>query len=253
MTDQAAISFANLNVPEEGVIAVVAEEGPKLPPVAKDLDKTSKGLVSRGVEISGFKGKKETTVDLLAPSGLNVSRLVVVGAGKTAEYGSEDWLNLGGAVRGLLTGKEGPTAHIVVEGAGREIAPADVANFALGVVLRGYKFRKYKSKPAKKNGAAEREQRQDAQKNRRALRRPEGRDQVVRVGQGHGRRRDARARSRQRAGQCARTRGVCDARQGARQGRRSGRGADSRRTQEAWHECAACRGAGERLGRAMWW
>jgi len=154
VTDQAAISFANLNVPEEGIVAVVAEEGPKLPPVAKDLDKTSKGLVSRGVEISGFKGKKETTVDLLAPSGLNFSRLVVVGAGKTAEYGSEDWLNLGGAVRGLLTGKEGPTAHIVIEGAGREIAPTDVANFALGVMLRGYKFRKYKSKPAKKNGPA---------------------------------------------------------------------------------------------------
>jgi leucyl aminopeptidase len=150
VTDQAAISFANLNVPEEGAVAVVAEEGPKLSPVAKDLDKTSKGLVSRGVEISGFKGKKETTVDLLAPSGLNFSRLVVVGAGKTAEYGSEDWLNLGGAVRGLLTGKEGPTAHIVIEG----VAPADVANFALGVMLRGYKFRKYKSKPAKKNGAA---------------------------------------------------------------------------------------------------
>jgi leucyl aminopeptidase len=122
--------------------------------VAKYLDKTSKGLVSRGVEISGFKGKKETTVDLLAPSGLNFSRVIVVGAGKTAEYGSEDWLNLGGAVRGLLTGKEGPTAHIVIEGAGREIAPADVANFALGVTLRGYKFRKYKSKPDKKNGPA---------------------------------------------------------------------------------------------------
>jgi len=154
VTDQAAISFANLNVPEEGIVAVVAEEGPKLPRVAKDLDKTSKGLVSRGVEISGFKGKKETTVDLLAPSGLDFSRVVVVGAGKTAEYGSEDWLNLGGAVRGLLTGKEGPTAHVVIEGAGREIAPADVANFALGVMLRGYKFRKYKSKPAKKNGTA---------------------------------------------------------------------------------------------------
>ncbi|MGB3021530.1 MAG: M17 family peptidase N-terminal domain-containing protein, partial [Methyloceanibacter sp.] len=69
MTDQTAISFASLNVPEEGVVAVLAEEGPKLAPAAKGLDKTSKGLLSRAANISGFKGKKETTVDLLAPSG----------------------------------------------------------------------------------------------------------------------------------------------------------------------------------------
>lgn len=118
MTDQTAISFASLNVPEEGVVAVLAEEGPKLAPAAKGLDKTSKGLLSRAANISGFKGKKETTVDLLAPSGFKFSRLVLVGLGKTADYGSEDWLNLGGTLRGLLTGREGPTAHIVVEGIG---------------------------------------------------------------------------------------------------------------------------------------
>ncbi|HEY5732156.1 MAG TPA: leucyl aminopeptidase, partial [Methyloceanibacter sp.] len=39
---------------------------------------------------------------------------------------------------------------------GKGIAPEDVANFALGASLRGYKFRKYKStKTPKKNGAAE--------------------------------------------------------------------------------------------------
>ena len=154
MTDQTTISFASLNVPEEGVVVVLAEEGPKLTPAAKDFDKTSKGLLSRALNITGFKGKKETTVDLLAPSGFKFSRLVLVGAGKAADYGTEDWLNLGGMVRGLLTGKEGPTAHIVVEGTGRDATPADVATFALGAMLRGYKFRKYKSKTRKKNGAA---------------------------------------------------------------------------------------------------
>jgi leucyl aminopeptidase len=110
--------------------------------------------LSRAADISVFKGKKDSTVDLLAPAGLQFSRLVLLGVGKTADYSAEDWLNLGGTVRGLLTGKEGPTAHIVLDGAGRGIAPADVANFALGALLRGYSFRKYKSKPRKKNGAA---------------------------------------------------------------------------------------------------
>jgi leucyl aminopeptidase len=156
VSDHTTISFASLNVPEEGVVVVLAEEGPKLAPGAKDLDKKSKGLLARAAEISGFKGKKETSLDLLAPSGLKFSRLVMIGTDKTGTYGAEDWLNLGGTVRGQLTGKEGPTAHIVVEAVGREVAPTDIASFALGASLRGYKFKKYKTKGQKKNsGAAE--------------------------------------------------------------------------------------------------
>src|SRR3974377_450330 len=126
------ISFANLSLPQEGVAVVLAEEGPKLTPAAKDLDEASKGLLSRAANISGFKGKKDSSIDLLAPAGLKFSRLVLMGVGKTADYNAEDWLNLGGTVRGLLTGKEGPTAHIVLDGAGRGIATEDGANFALG-------------------------------------------------------------------------------------------------------------------------
>ena len=156
MSDQTTISFANLSLPQEGVAVVLAEEGPKLAPSAKELDNASKGLLSRAAAISGFKGRKDTTVDLLAPAGLKFARLVLMGTGKTADYTAEDWLNLGGTVRGLLTGKEGPSAHIVLDGGGKSIAPEDVAHFALGASLRGYKFKKYKStKTPKKNGAAE--------------------------------------------------------------------------------------------------
>jgi leucyl aminopeptidase len=34
------------------------------------------------------------------------------------------------------------------------VAPADIASFALGALLRGYKFKKYKTKTRKKNDAA---------------------------------------------------------------------------------------------------
>ena len=153
MSDQTTISFANLKLPEEGVGVVLAEEGPKLGPAAKDLDKRSKGLLTRAAEIAGFKGKKESSVDLLAPAGLNLSRLVLVGTGKQADFTAEDWLNLGGVVRGMLSGKEGPVAHIVIDGTAKSVTPQNIANFALGAALRGYKFQKYKSKSRKKNGA----------------------------------------------------------------------------------------------------
>jgi leucyl aminopeptidase len=155
VSDQTSIAFANLKLPEEGVGVVLAEEGPKLSPAAKDLDKRSKGLLSRAAEISGFKGKKESAVDLLAPSGFKFARLLLLGTGKTADYKAEDWLNLGGIVRGMLSGKEAPVAHIVIDGTASAPSPADIANFALGAALRGYKFQKYKSKSRKKgNGAA---------------------------------------------------------------------------------------------------
>ncbi len=155
MSDQTDLSFAAKNAPAEGVVVVLAEEGPKLTPSAQDLDKKAKGLLARAAGITGFKGKKDSSVDLLAPQGLKFARLVLAGTGKTSAYSAEDWLNLGGSLRGLLTGKESPSAHIFVETADGKIAPADVARFALGTVLRGYKFQKYKTKKPKKDGAGD--------------------------------------------------------------------------------------------------
>ena len=154
MSEQTVISFADLGPAQEGVAVVLAEEGPKLAATAKDLDKTAKGLLSRATQVAGFKGKKETSVDLLVPAGLKLARLVLLGIGKGADYKPEDWLNLGGIIRGLLSGKEGPTAHVFIETTGWPIDPDDVAKIALGAMLRGYKFQKYKTKAKKKDGDA---------------------------------------------------------------------------------------------------
>jgi leucyl aminopeptidase len=155
VTDQTALSFVGKTAPSDGVVVVFAEEGAKLTPSARDLDKKSKGLLDRAVEITGFKGNKEQTVDLLAPQGLKFARIVLAGLGKPSAYGPEDWLNLGGVVRGLLSGKEAPNAHIFLETVGGDVALADAANFALGALLRGYKFKKYKTKVRKKNGSSD--------------------------------------------------------------------------------------------------
>ena len=155
MSDQTALSFASKTAPADGVVVVFAEEGAKLAPSAQDLDKKSKGLLARAIEITGFKGKKEQTADLLAPQGLKFARVVLVGLGKASTYGAEDWLNLGGSVRGLLSGKEAPAAHVFLETAEGDVPPSHVANFALGALLRGYKFKKYKTKTRKKNAASD--------------------------------------------------------------------------------------------------
>ena len=100
MSDQTALSFASKSAPADGVAVVFAGEGPKLTHAAQDLDKKSKGLLAKAVEITGFKGKKDQLVDLIAPQGLKFARVVLAGIDKTASFGQEDWLNLGGTVQG---------------------------------------------------------------------------------------------------------------------------------------------------------
>jgi leucyl aminopeptidase len=154
VSDQTAISFAPKNAPADGTIVVFAEDGGKLAPFARELDAKARGLMSRAAELTGFKGKKEQTVDILAPQNVKFARIVVVGLDKAGSYSAEDWLNLGGTVRGLLSGKEAPSAHIFLETAGGQPAAADIASFALGALLRGYTFKKYKTKRRKKDSAA---------------------------------------------------------------------------------------------------
>jgi len=154
VTDQTALSFAGMSAAGDGVAVVFAEEGAKLTPAAQDLDKKTKGLLTKAVQITAFKGAKGKTIDVLAPQGTKFNRIVLVGLGKPASYSHEDWLNLGGTVRGQLTGREGTAAHVYLETVKGDVAPADVASFALGARLRGYSFKKYKSKPKKKAGGA---------------------------------------------------------------------------------------------------
>ena len=86
MSDQTALSFAGKDARAEGVAVVFAEEGPKFTPAAKDFDKKSAGLLSRAAGITGFKGKRESSVDLIAPQGLGFARVVVAGLGKPESY-----------------------------------------------------------------------------------------------------------------------------------------------------------------------
>ena len=154
MTDQTALSFASPSAAADGVAVVFAEEGPKLTSAAQDLDKKTKGLLTKAAQITTFKGKKGTSVDVLAPQGVKFGRIVLVGLGKPAEFTHEDWLNLGGTTRAKLTGREGASAHVYLETVKGDVTPASVAAFALGAQLRGYKFDKYKSKKAKADSAA---------------------------------------------------------------------------------------------------
>src|SRR3989304_3882516 len=72
-------------------------------PAAAQALKPVGGLVAKAAKSEGFKGKKAKTLELVAPAGLDVDRLLVVGLGKPKELAHFDWLKLGGTAMGRVS------------------------------------------------------------------------------------------------------------------------------------------------------
>ncbi|MGE3625144.1 MAG: leucyl aminopeptidase [Hyphomicrobiales bacterium] len=147
-TPATSIAFAPISLPKSGVVVVLAGEGPEFSATARKLDEKGGGFLARAAKVAKFKGKKRSALDLLCPVPAGLDRLVVAGCGKLREYSGNDWASLGGVIRSKLTGREGDEASVIVEPAGKgaSVSADEVAEIALGLMLRGYKFSKYKSK-----------------------------------------------------------------------------------------------------------
>ncbi|MDH3581538.1 MAG: leucyl aminopeptidase, partial [Hyphomicrobiales bacterium] len=96
--------------------------------------------------------------------GLPLSRLLVVGTGKLADYSEADWMALGGTIRARLSGTQETQATVIVEPASArtKISGDHVAALAAGALLRGYTFLKFKTK--KKNGKKKNDVEKDLKK-----------------------------------------------------------------------------------------
>jgi leucyl aminopeptidase len=101
--------------------------------------------VTRAAAAERFKGKRAATLDIVAPNGLEVSRLMVVGVGKVRELKARDFVKLGGVAMGKLP-KSAEEATIIADLPGGVPKPDSLAELALGMRLRAYSFDRYKTK-----------------------------------------------------------------------------------------------------------
>ena len=140
MTEISKISFAKAGRAPKGTVVILAEEGVKFGGAATALGLDA--VIRRAAKTAEFTGKATKVLDILAPANADFDRVIVVGAGKSAELGEKDWLQLGGTAMGALP--KGATASIVLERPdGVKLDPNSAADFALGLVLRSYAFDKY--------------------------------------------------------------------------------------------------------------
>jgi leucyl aminopeptidase len=102
------------------------------------------GVIAKAAKIARFSAKSLTSLDLVAPEGAPVDRIVVLGLGKPAELTAHDWLKAGGAAASRIKNVE--KAVIFIDAPGVEVGARAAADFALGMLLRAYSFDTYKTK-----------------------------------------------------------------------------------------------------------
>ncbi len=156
MTDRLEITFAALDKRPEPVVGVLATEGPNFGSAGRLLDDTSKGSLSRASDAADFKGRQKQAIEILAPSALDVRRLILIGSGKAGDKSQNDWVMLGGAALGQISARKCEQASLFVDidDGTDETASEIAALVAQGALLRHYNFRKYLTRPSDPDGSA---------------------------------------------------------------------------------------------------
>ena len=80
MADARKLVFAPLAAPTKGVLVLFCEEGLKFGPATRKVLDPAGDLVRRAAAADRFTGKNGSSLDLVAPAGLPLSRLTILGA-----------------------------------------------------------------------------------------------------------------------------------------------------------------------------
>ncbi len=146
------IGFSSFSAPDKGVLIVFAGPDLKFGPATRALLAPAGDLVARAAAADDFKGKNGAALDLIAPQGLKVARLIVLGVGE--EDGKpQDMVKLGGGAFGRAPARAGDVA-IIAEFPDGPVTAEQAADLALGAALRAYSFDLYKTKKKDDNDAS---------------------------------------------------------------------------------------------------
>jgi leucyl aminopeptidase len=145
MADPRKLGFVPIRAPSGGTLVAFADEGLQFGPRTRSVLGSALELVTRAAKSERFTGKAGSVLDIVAPAGLKVSRLVVIGAGKGADRKPQDIVKLGGIAMGRIP-SAASEATVLLELADGALKPEPAADVALGATLRAYAFERYKTK-----------------------------------------------------------------------------------------------------------
>ena len=143
------ISFAAPAMPKSGTLVVGIAAGRKPTKAAEEVDKLCDGMLTRAIKASSkFNGKAEEVLSVVAPSGVPVDRIVLVGLGDLKALRATAMQRIGGVLTAHLNQVGATAAAIRFDGvhADKLTAGEAAAELALGARLRSYRFAKYRTK-----------------------------------------------------------------------------------------------------------
>ncbi|HUE62933.1 MAG TPA: leucyl aminopeptidase [Rhizomicrobium sp.] len=142
------VASADVKANEGGALVVAASESPALLPAAVRLDKASGGALARAMKFSRFTGKSGQFLEVLAPSGIKASRLILVGLGKAESLDEKALETLGAQIVGRLftAGESAASLEIDVPKRSKVKKSELASHLAFGARLRSYAFDKYRTR-----------------------------------------------------------------------------------------------------------
>jgi leucyl aminopeptidase len=141
------IKFASPSLPQSGVLVLLVAAGAKLSGIAAQADESNGNFISRAIKAGGFEANRDQILDLLAPSGQSLRRIILAGLGDPAKLQARDLELIGGAICGTLQAAKVTDAFLAADlpAPGVISSPEVSALLASGLRLRQYSFTRYKS------------------------------------------------------------------------------------------------------------
>jgi len=149
MSDAVKVGFVPFATSPRGVLVVFCDDSLKLGEATRKALGPAANTVKRAAAANRFKGKSAATLDILAPEGIKVQRLIVIGVGKPSELKEKDFLKFGGVTAGKLNAGS-DTVMVIADLPDGAMQSNQAAAIASGIRLRAYKFDRYKT--TKKDG-----------------------------------------------------------------------------------------------------
>ena len=131
------VSFAAPALPGSGALVLTVAKGGVLEGLAAEADAAVSGALSKAVAASRFDGEAKATLEVMAPSGLDAERVLLVGVGAGLDARLAE--DVGGTVYSALARSGSESAVLVWPQA------ASAAAAGLGAVLAAYRFDKYRT------------------------------------------------------------------------------------------------------------
>src|SRR6266849_6062188 len=90
MSDAVKVGFVPFSTAPRGILVVFCDDSLKSGTATRKALGAAADTVKRAAAANQFKGKSGSTLDILAPEGIKVQRLIVVGTGKPSDIKEKD-------------------------------------------------------------------------------------------------------------------------------------------------------------------